>query len=221
MATASLSAESRTDTGTGAARKLRAGRQVPGRHLRPRPRAAVARAQRARAREAARARLRRQHGLRAHASTARRPRTLIREIQRHPFKRTILHVDFQELVAGEKVTVEHPARVRRHARGRAQRRAASSSRSMHAASASRRSVEHPEPHRRRRHAARRSATRIHVRDLKLPAGVEVLDDEDATVCVVRRAARRGRGDTGRAARRRAAAEPELIRKPKEDEEEAK
>src|SRR5215210_7364873 len=35
-------------------------------------------------------------------------RTLIREIQRHPFKRQILHVDFQELVAGEKVTVRVP-----------------------------------------------------------------------------------------------------------------
>src|SRR5215212_486776 len=32
-------------------------------------------------------------------------RTLIREIQRHPFKRQILHVDFQELVAGEKISV--------------------------------------------------------------------------------------------------------------------
>ena len=35
-------------------------------------------------------------------------RTLIREIQRHPFKRQILHVDFQELVAGEKVDVRVP-----------------------------------------------------------------------------------------------------------------
>src|SRR6187551_2480179 len=35
-------------------------------------------------------------------------RTLIREIQRHPFKRQILHVDFQELVAGEKVIVRVP-----------------------------------------------------------------------------------------------------------------
>jgi len=34
--------------------------------------------------------------------------TLIREIQRHPFKKQILHVDFQELVAGEKVTVPVP-----------------------------------------------------------------------------------------------------------------
>jgi large subunit ribosomal protein L25 len=35
-------------------------------------------------------------------------KTLIREIQRHPYKRHILHVDFQELVAGEKVTVKVP-----------------------------------------------------------------------------------------------------------------
>ncbi len=35
-------------------------------------------------------------------------KTLIREIQRHPIKRQILHVDFQALVAGEKVTVNIP-----------------------------------------------------------------------------------------------------------------
>jgi ribosomal protein L25 (general stress protein Ctc) len=35
-------------------------------------------------------------------------KTLIREIQRHPFKKMIAHIDFQELVAGEKVTVDLP-----------------------------------------------------------------------------------------------------------------
>jgi large subunit ribosomal protein L25 len=35
-------------------------------------------------------------------------RALIREIQRHPVKRTLVHVDFQELVAGEKITVRVP-----------------------------------------------------------------------------------------------------------------
>jgi large subunit ribosomal protein L25 len=35
-------------------------------------------------------------------------KTLIREIQRHPIKRQILHVDFQALVAGEKVVVSIP-----------------------------------------------------------------------------------------------------------------
>ena len=38
-------------------------------------------------------------------------RALIREIQRHPFKRQVLHVDFQELVAGEKMTVRIPLRL--------------------------------------------------------------------------------------------------------------
>ena len=38
-------------------------------------------------------------------------RALIREIQRHPFKRQILHVDFQELVAGEVMTVRVPIRL--------------------------------------------------------------------------------------------------------------
>jgi large subunit ribosomal protein L25 len=35
-------------------------------------------------------------------------RTLIREIQRHPVKRNVLHVDFQELVAGERMVVRIP-----------------------------------------------------------------------------------------------------------------
>jgi large subunit ribosomal protein L25 len=34
--------------------------------------------------------------------------TLIREVQRHPYKKQILHVDFQELVAGETITVPVP-----------------------------------------------------------------------------------------------------------------
>src|ERR1051326_1733753 len=37
-------------------------------------------------------------------------KTLIREVQRHPVKRNVIHVDFQELVAGEKVNVSIPLR---------------------------------------------------------------------------------------------------------------
>ncbi len=107
MATVSLPAELRTTTGKGAARKLRAAGSVPGviyGHGRE-PQALA---------------------LNAHAlqklldkvsykttvfeldlggTTA---KSLIRELQRHPFLRNILHVDFQELVAGEKVTVKVP-----------------------------------------------------------------------------------------------------------------
>src|SRR3712207_1990165 len=106
MATATLSASPRTGTGKGVARTLRQSGQIPGviyGHARQAQPLAL------NAREFDR--------LLEHvtASTVieltldgRMSRTLIREIQRHPFKREVLHVDFQELVAGEKVTVEVP-----------------------------------------------------------------------------------------------------------------
>jgi len=61
---------------------------------------------------------------------------------------------------------------------------------------------------------------IHVRELNIPAGVEVLDEEDATVCTV--SAPRAVEETpvaGVAVVPEAAVEPELIRKPKEEGEE--
>jgi len=58
---------------------------------------------------------------------------------------------------------------------------------------------------------------LHVRDLKLPEGVEVLTDEDATICAVI-APRAVVEETAAAEGEAAAAEPELIRKTKEDEE---
>src|SRR5919202_122215 len=107
MATATLSARARTDVGNGAARKLRSAKQVPGiiygHNRAPQPLAIDERE------------LERMHDrvsaettvveLSIDGSTA---RTLIRDIQRHPFKQQILHVDFLELVAGELVTVDVP-----------------------------------------------------------------------------------------------------------------
>ncbi|HYD53432.1 MAG TPA: 50S ribosomal protein L25, partial [Gemmatimonadaceae bacterium] len=106
MSSATLKATPRNDTGKGVARKLRAAGQVPGviyGHAREaQPLALDA------------------HELnllleRVTASTVIElnlggitTRTLMREIQRHPFQKKILHVDFQELVAGEKVTVAIP-----------------------------------------------------------------------------------------------------------------
>jgi hypothetical protein len=58
-----------------------------------------------------------------------------------------------------------------------------------------------------------------VRDLKLPEGLEVLADEDATVCAVI-APRAVVEETPPEAEAVVPAEPELIRKTKEDEEEA-
>jgi len=54
---------------------------------------------------------------------------------------------------------------------------------------------------------------LHVRDIKLPEGLEVLSDEDATICAViapRAVVEATPAEPG-------AAEPELIRKAKEDE----
>src|SRR5262245_61920545 len=109
MATASLSATPRTDTGSGVARKLRQGGQVPaviyGHSRQPQSLAINTRE------------LDRLLSQINAASTIIElsfdgsvARTLIREIQRHPVKRQVLHVDFQELVAGEKVTVDVPLR---------------------------------------------------------------------------------------------------------------
>ena len=107
MASASLSASLRTDTGKGVARSLRRSGQIPAviyGHARQ-PQALTLPA-------------RELEKLLSHISAdntiidlsldGSSARALIREIQRHPFKRQILHVDFQEVVAGEKVTVRVP-----------------------------------------------------------------------------------------------------------------
>src|SRR4051812_10664794 len=107
MAIAQLNATPRNDRGTGVARKLRQAGQVPaiiyGHGREPQSLAVVTRDI---------------DKLLTQVSAASTvieltvdgtmAKTLIREIQRHPFKRHILHIDFQELVAGEKVTVSVP-----------------------------------------------------------------------------------------------------------------
>jgi large subunit ribosomal protein L25 len=60
---------------------------------------------------------------------------------------------------------------------------------------------------------------VHVSELQLPAGVEVLDDPEATVCVM--SAPRTSSETPAAGVEVVPAEPELIRKTKDEEEEAK
>src|SRR6478672_5230175 len=107
MASASLGAEARSETGKGAARKLRATGRVPGvvyGHGRE-PQALSLNARE----------LEKLLGSIAAGSTVvelslgnATTNTLIREVQRHPFKKQILHVDFMELVAGEKVIVDIP-----------------------------------------------------------------------------------------------------------------
>src|SRR5918992_4483190 len=107
MATASLNATPRAEVGKGSARKLRANQRIPGvvyGHHRDATALTID------ARE-----LDKLLGSIAPGTTVvelhlggRMSKTLIREIQRHPFKRQVLHIDFQELVAGEKITVNIP-----------------------------------------------------------------------------------------------------------------
>ena len=143
-------------------------------------------------------------------------RTLIREIQRHPFKRQILHVDFQELVAGEKISVRLPIILVGVPDG-VRLDGGILDQTM-------RELEvEVDPSNIPNHVdidvtKLTIGSSIHVRDITLPEGVEVLDDGDASVCVV--SAPRAAVEAVVAEETEAvAAEPEVIRakKPEEDE----
>lgn len=133
-------------------------------------------------------------------------RTLIREIQRHPFKRTILHIDFQELVAGETVAVKCPIVYVGTPEG-VRLEGGILDQIMHELS-----IE-VDPANIPNHidvdiSGVKLGKSLHVADLKLPAGIKVLDDAGATVCVVQPP------KVHEEAPADGAAEPELIRKPK-------
>ncbi len=144
-------------------------------------------------------------------------RTLIREIQRHPFKRQILHVDFQELVAGEKISVSVPIVLVGVPDG-VRMDGGMLDQTM-------RELEiEVDPSNIPNHVEvdvtlMKIGESVHVRDIPMPEGVEVLDDEDASVCVVS-APRAVIEETavveGEA---EVSAEPEVIRAKKPDEDE--
>lgn len=216
MATASFSATTRTATGKGVARKLRAAGKVPA--------VIYGHAREPQALE-----------LDAHAfqlllekvpytSTVieldiqggKMARTLIREIQRHPFKKQIIHVDFQELVAGEKVSVKVPVHLvgtpegvrvggglLDHINHEVEISVDPSSIPTHFdVDVSNLTIGHS----------------IHAGDIKLAEGIELLTDADVTICVCHAP----KVEQAAAGGEEAAAEPELIRKPKAgDEAEAK
>jgi large subunit ribosomal protein L25 len=143
-------------------------------------------------------------------------RTLIREIQRHPFKRQILHVDFQELVAGEKVTVRLPIVLIGVPDG-VRMDGGILDQTM-------RELEvEVDPSSIPNHVELdvtklTIGSSVHVSDLSLPEGVEVLDDPDASVCVVsapRAVVEAAPVEEGA----EVVAEPEVIRAKKPDEDE--
>lgn len=220
MATASLNASPRTDKGKGVARKLRAAGQVPGviyGHGREPQSLTV----NAREFDRLAERVRITSTVIELALDGRTARTLVRELQRDPIRRNVLHIDFQELVAGEKVNVSVPLRFIGTAEG------------VKSAGGILEEVIHTldvrvDPSSIPDHidvdvTPLTIGHGLHVRDLTLPEGVEVLDDPDNTVCTVTppKAEEVVAAPVveGAVVAPEVAAEPELIRKPKAGDEE--
>ena len=214
MATATLNATTRSDVGKGSARKLRASLRIPGvvygHHREATPLAIDARE------------LEKLLGSIAPGTTVvelnlggRVSKTLIREIQRHPFRRQVLHIDFQELVAGEKITVNVPIVLIGTAAGVKDGGTVEEvTREV--------SVEvdpaHIPSHFEIDISALGINDSVHVSDIKIPEGVKILDDLEATVAVVAPPRIEEAPPAPVEGAVEAAPEPELIRKPKDEEE---
>ena len=219
MATVSLKATPRTDKGKGVARKLRASGQVPG-VIYGRGREPQSLTVNAREFDRLAERVRITSTVIELALDGKTARTLIRELQRHPIKRTVLHIDFQELVAGEKVNVSVPLRFVGTPEGvktgggileeimhHVEVRVDPSNIPDHIdVDVTELTIGHS----------------LHIGDLKLPEGVEVTDDPENTIAVVTPPKAEEEvapvAVEGALAAPEAAPEPELIRKPKGEEE---
>ena len=215
MASATLTATVREDSGKGVARSLRSAGRIPaviyGHGREPQPLSLDTREL---------------EKLLSHISAentvidltvgANSARTIIREIQRHPFKRQILHVDFQELVAGEKIIVRIPVILMGVPDG-VRMDGGILDQTM-------RELEvEVDPANIPNHievdvTKMTIGSSLHVSDLTLPEGLEIVGDEDASVAVVSapRAVVEEVAATDEAA---TTAEPEVIRAKKPDEEE--
>ena len=217
MATAQLSATPRTGSGKGPARSLRSAGKIPGvvyGHARePQPLTLDTREFEKLLSHIAAESTVIELSLDGHTT-----KTLIREIQRHPFKRQILHVDFQELVAGEKVQVNIPIVLLGVPEGV---RASGGVMDQTLRELSIRVDPSAIPdHIEVDVTGVQIGHSIHVSELTLPEGVEVLNDSEAPVCVVA-APRAVVEETAAAAEPvEGAAEPEVIGKGKDDEGEA-
>jgi len=213
MATASLAATPRTATGKGAARSLRRDGQIPAviyGHARQPQSLAI----NTRELERLLSRVSAETTVIELSLDGRTTRTLIREIQRHPFKRSIIHVDFQELVAGEKVTVDVPIVIVGTAAG--VREGGILDQIMRELSVEVDPASIPN-HIDVDVTSLTIGHSVHVSDLVLPEGVTVLDDPDATVAVVS-APKVVEEAPAAPTEAEAVAEPEVIGKKKEDEE---
>ena len=217
MATAQLSATPRTSSGKGPARSLRSAGRIPGvvyGHARePQPLTLDTREF-----EKLLSHIAAESTVIELSLDGQTTKTLIREIQRHPFKRQILHVDFQELVAGEKVQVNIPIVLMGVPEGV---RASGGVMDQTLRELSIRVDPSAIPdHIEVDVTGVQIGHSIHVSELSLPEGVEVLNDPEAPVCVVA-APRAVVEETAAVAEPvEGEAEPEVIGRGKEVEEES-
>jgi large subunit ribosomal protein L25 len=215
MASAQLSATPRDGTGKGSARSLRAQGKIPaviyGHGREPQSLAIETREL-----EKLLSRISAESTVIELSMDGQSSRTLIREIQRHPFKRQILHVDFQELVAGEKITVRIPIVLMGVPEGVRQ--------DGGILDQVMRELEiEVDPANIPNHVEvdvnpLRIGDSVHVNEIPLPEGVELVGEADSTVCVVSapRAVVETVAPTEEA---EVVAEPEVIGKAKKEEEE--
>ncbi|WP_309673494.1 50S ribosomal protein L25 [Gemmatimonas sp.] len=209
MSTASLSASVRAETGKGAARKIRQAGNIPA-VIYGHGREAQSLMINARDTDKLLKSIAISSTVIELAIDGKTARTLIREVQRHPFKRTITHIDFQELVAGETVSVQIPIVYVGVPEG-VRLEGGLLDQIMHQLH-----IE-VDPSSIPNHidvdvSSLKIGHTLHVSDLVLPAGIKVLDEPGNTVCIVQ---------VPKVAVEpivEGAAEPEVIRaKPKADE----
>lgn len=209
MSTASLSASVRTETGKGAARKIRQAGNIPA-VIYGHGREAQSLTINARDTDKLLKSIAISSTVIELGIDGKSARTLIREVQRHPFKRTITHIDFQELVAGETVSVHCPIVYVGVPEG-VRLEGGLLDQIMHQLH-----IE-VDPSSIPNHidvdvSALKVGKSLHVSDLSLPAGIKVLDEPGTTVCIVQVP------KVAVEAVVEGAAEPEVIRaKPKADE----
>ncbi len=209
MASATLSAEERADSGKGVARKLRAAGRVPA-ILYGHGRKPLSLSVNARELEKLLSHIAAGSTIVEVGIAGATSRTLIREIQRHPYKKQILHVDFQEVVAGEKIGVDVPIVFVGTPEGVRMSGALLEQilHSVHVFVLPSNIPNHFDVD----VSALQTGHSLHVRDITIPDGVDVQTDGDATICAViapRAAVEAVVADP--------ADEPEVIRKAKEDE----
>ena len=208
MSTASLSASVRAETGKGAARKIRQAGSIPA-VIYGHGREAQSLMLNARDTDKLLKSIAISSTVIELSIDGKSARTLIREVQRHPFKRTITHIDFQELVAGETVSVHCPIVYVGTPDG-VRLEGGLLDQIMHQLH-----IE-VDPSAIPNHidvdvTALKVGKSLHVSDLVLPAGIKVLDEPGTTVCIVQvpKVAVESTAE--------GAAEPEVIRaKPKAD-----